>query len=101
MERTEGGVAMKDLKKIEEEYLRENDNEILHVYDRHAGFVDGYHKALENLWHSADDKPEKGKWILYVSAYRRYLTAQSPYYPISMKKWCYINDIENEDKERA
>ena len=86
---------MKDLKEIEEEYLRENDNEILHVYDRHAGFVDGYHKALENIWHSADDKPEKGKWILVKSVYGGYYAVTTQHFPKTMiDKWCYINDIE-------
>ena len=88
---------MKDLKEIEEEYLRENDNEILHVYDRHAGFVDGYHKALENIWHSADDKPEKGKWILVKSVYGGYYAVTTQHYPKTIiDKWCYINDIETD-----
>ena len=80
---------MKDLKKIEEEYLRENDNEILHVYDRHA--------ALENLWHSADDKPEKGKWILYKSVYGGYYECRHTYPASIVDKWLYIDELEPSD----
>lgn len=47
------------------------------------------------LWHSADDKPEKGKWILYKAG--MYYTARaSENIHLLIDKWCYINDIETD-----
>ena len=40
---------MKTIKEISEEYLEEEKDEILCVYDRYAGFVDGANHVLEQI----------------------------------------------------
>ena len=50
---------MKTIKEISEEYLEEEKDEIVCVYDRYAGFVDGATCALSVLY----DAAFKEDWI--------------------------------------
>jgi hypothetical protein len=50
---------MKSIKEMSEEYLKEEEEEVVCVYDRYAGFVDGANYVLSVLF----DASYKEDWI--------------------------------------
>lgn len=103
MERTEGGVAMTTdlawgIYNFINEWKAGNHGEcsLQDALDKDFG-EEGYKK---DIWHSADDKPEKGKLILYKSVYGGYYAVTTQHFPKTIiDKWCYIEDIENKNNE--
>ena len=60
-----------DFKKFEEQYLEKEKDEIICVYDRHAGLVDGAKWQKEHLWKTADgdDMPEYDREVIAILDY--------------------------------
>ena len=60
---------MKSIKKKAEEYLQQEKNEILCVYDRYAGFMDGANYVIDEIEHLICEKQVKGNLSLFDLTY--------------------------------
>ena len=56
---------MKSIKEKSEEYLQQEKDEILSVYDRYAGFVDGANYVLDIIEQLVYEKHVKGNLPLF------------------------------------
>ena len=56
---------MKSIKEKSEEYIKEEKDEILCVYDRYAGFVDGANYVLEQIEQLIYERQIKGNLSLF------------------------------------
>ena len=99
---------MIDEKKIEEAAIENSEklSDCKHYRDLVVGFKAGAHWAinefLKNLWHSADEEPEKFRKILYTGGSidttdTTMLIINNSWNTkvclLKIKKWCYIDDL--------
>lgn len=99
---------MIDEKEIEEAAIENSEklSDGKHYRDLVVGFKDGVRWAinefLKNLWHSADEEPEKFRKILYTGGSidttdTTMLIINNSWNTkvclLKIKKWCYIDDL--------
>ena len=91
------------LKPVFEANLEENKDEIVSVYDRYAGLVDGADIYRNNVWHDASkERPENGRMVLVIGGKKVGLVRKVYRNNGGVGdhcRWAYIDDLLPDRKE--